>query len=339
MVKIKYRYIVGTHIMFYEIEMAKEHIQSIVNAVNEVENKENITVDLFFNLSEYFERVNANQITHPQLKDKFNELVKMVEETGATVNPTIYDDFDPISMVDYRRDLNYNGCKNHDYVIWGETDCLLPKEMFTTLESIKEYANSQDIHRYVTTFAVRKMWDDSWKPLEHVDFEDARFYELSEPEAFTEQSSIRYTMSIDEMNEINSRAKDIDVRITQQPQFDGSGLVLSSDLIKNGVNVPHCIFGHLVDDTSIMSSCKQIMGEAYIQFIVKNILKVHNRNNPKKRMYALEMLSDDKSTQKKKGEWFFKIKTLVHANLGTFGKSQARFNTYKDFEKMIGRER
>ncbi len=136
MVKIKYRYIVGTHIMFYEIEMAKEHIQSIVNAVNEVENKENITVDLFFNLSEYFERVNTNQITHPQLKDKFNELVKMVEETGAAVNPTIYDDFDPISMVDYRRDLNYNGCKNHDYVIWGETDCLLPKEMFTTLESI-----------------------------------------------------------------------------------------------------------------------------------------------------------------------------------------------------------
>ena len=78
MVKIKYRYIVGTHIMFYEIEMAKEHIQSIVNAVNEVENQENITVDLFFNLSEYFERVNTNQITHPQLKDKFNELVKMV---------------------------------------------------------------------------------------------------------------------------------------------------------------------------------------------------------------------------------------------------------------------
>ena len=339
MVKIKYRYIVGTHIMFYEIDMAEDNVQSIVNVVNEVENKENITVDLFFNLSEYFERVDTDQITHSQLKDKFNELVKMVEETGATVNPTIYDDFNPISMVDYRRDLNYNGCKNHDYVIWGETDCLLPKEMFTTLESIKEYASTQGIHRYVTTFAVRKMWDDSWKPLEHVDFENARFYELSEPEAFTEQSSIRYTMSIDEMNEINSKAKDIDVRIIKEPQFDGSGLILSSDLIKNGVNVPHCIFGHLVDDTSIMYSCKQIMGEAYIQFIVKNVLKVHNRNNPKKRMYALEMLSDDKSEQKKKGDWFFKIKELVHENLGTFGKSQARFNTYKDFEKMIGRER
>ena len=193
--------------------------------------------------------------------------------------------------------------------------------------------------KYISTFGINKMWDDSWKPLEHVDFENARFYELSEPEAFTEQSSIRYTMSIDEMNEINSKAKDIDVRIIKEPQFDGSGLILSSDLIKNGVNVPHCIFGHLVDDTSIMYSCKQIMGEAYIQFIVKNILKVHNRNNPKKRMYALEMLSDDKSEQKKKGEWFFKIKELVHANLGTFGKSQARFNTYKDFEKMIGRER
>ena len=73
MVKIKYRYIVGTHIMFYEIDMAEDHVQSIVNAVNEVENKENITVDLFFNLSEYFERVDTDQITHSQLKDKFND--------------------------------------------------------------------------------------------------------------------------------------------------------------------------------------------------------------------------------------------------------------------------
>ena len=33
---------IGTHIMFYEIEMVKEHVQSIINAIETVDNKENI---------------------------------------------------------------------------------------------------------------------------------------------------------------------------------------------------------------------------------------------------------------------------------------------------------
>ena len=101
----------------------------------------------------------------------------------------------------------------------------------------------------------------------------------------------------------------MDLRILRHPQFDGSILVLSSDLLKNGVNVPRCILGHAVDDTSMMQSCRQIMGEAYFQFIVKNILKVHNRQHPKKRLYALDMNSDRSlagATHDKKGDWFYK---------------------------------
>ena len=140
------------------------------------------------------------------------------------------------------------------------------------------------------------------------------------------------------MNAINSKANEFELGILRQPQFDGSCLVLSSDLLKNGVNVPHCIMGHLVDDTSTMQSCKQIMGQNYVQFIVKNILKVHNRQHPKKRLYALDMdgersLAD--ATHDKKGDWFYKMRELVHFNLGNFGPSQARFNTYKDFEGNI----
>ena len=66
-------------------------------------------------------------------------------------------------------------------------------------------------------------------------------------------------MSIDEMNDINKKADELDLHILRHPQFDGSILVLSSDLLKNGVNVPRCILGHAVDDTSMMSSCSQIM--------------------------------------------------------------------------------
>ena len=46
-----------------------------------------------------------------------------------------------------------------------------------------------------------------------------------------------------------------DIRIIKEPQFDGSCLVISSDLLKKGVNIPHCKIGHLLDDTSMMLSC------------------------------------------------------------------------------------
>ena len=141
------------------------------------------------------------------------------------------------------------------------------------------------------------------------------------------------------MNEINDRAEQLDISILNNPQFDGSGLVLSSDLLKNGVNIPHCIMGHLVDDTSMMMSCKQIMGNQYVQFVIRNILKVHNRNHPKKRLYALDMDRSRKleevDTGSGKGEWFHKMKELVHHNLNNFGSSQNKFKSYKDFEKIM----
>ena len=326
--------------MFYEIDMVTEHVQSIINAVETVDNRENITVDLFYNISEYFEKINTEETTKDELIDKFLGLVTSLENTGCNATYEIYQDNDkPVTMVDYRRDLNYHGCVDNDYVIWGESDALLPKEAFSTLDSLKEYTNQNNIHRYVVTFALRKMWDDSWKVLEHNDFTDAPFYELDDPKATTEQSSIRYTMSIDEMNDINQKSDELDIRILKQPQFDGSILVLSSDLLKNGVNVPRCILGHAVDDTSMMNSCKQIMGDLYVQFVIKNILKVHNRNHPNKRNYCLQMEGDRVCTQEKgpnqRGDWYENLKYLANVNLSTFGKSQERFNTYEDFNKVM----
>ena len=138
---------------------------------------------------------------------------------------------------------------------------------------------------------------------------------------------------------INQRCDELDVRVLKEPQFDGSILVLSSDLLKNGVNVPRCILGHAVDDTSMMYSCRQIMGEAYVQFTVKNILKVHNRNHPEKRNYCLQMEGDRICTQEKgpnqRGGWYENLKYLANVNLSTFGKFQDRFNTYEDFKNIM----
>ena len=194
------------------------------------------------------------------------------------------------------------------------------------------------------------MWDDTWKDLEHSDFTDLPYYPLdgTNPEAFTEPHQCRYTMNIDEMNGINAKSKDeFDIRIIRKPQFDGSGLILSSDLIQNGVNIPHCIIGHAVDDTSMMYSCEKLLGENYVQFIIKNILKVHNRIHPRKRMYikgedSSLTLEDNKkdintlvSLRREKNDWYNKLKNLCHFNIAKYGKYQDRFFTYKDFHKKF----
>ena len=60
MIELKNKYI-GTHVMFYEIDIINEHVQSINNEVETVSNKQNVTVDLFFNISEYFEKLILNK--------------------------------------------------------------------------------------------------------------------------------------------------------------------------------------------------------------------------------------------------------------------------------------
>ena len=83
--KIQNKYIIGTHIMFYEIDMVTEHVQSIINAVETVDNRENITVDLFYNISEYFEKINTEEASKDKLIDKFMSLVTSLENTGCNV--------------------------------------------------------------------------------------------------------------------------------------------------------------------------------------------------------------------------------------------------------------
>jgi hypothetical protein len=334
---INNKYIIGTHIMFYEIEMIREQTESLVNAIATVDNPENITIDYFFNMSEYFEKIDRSQISEQRLIELFHDEINKLQATGCNVTYTIYSELAPITMVDYRRDLNYFNCTKYDYVIWGESDCLLPKEMFMALEQIKSYANEAGINKFVTTFAIRKMWDDQWKDLEHPEFTNAPYYE--DERAFLYPHSIRYTMSNDEMNELNAKSESFDVRVINRPKFDGSCLILSSDLLKNGINIPHCMIGHLHEDTSMMVACQHMMGQNYIQFVVKNILKVHNRNHPKKRLYALDMDSNaplsDFSKGGKKGKWFDKMRKLVDFNIGNYGPSQAKFNTYTNFENKM----
>ena len=333
---LKSKYAIGCHVMFYEIEILDEYLNSVKKAVEIVQNPENIIVELFFNISEFFEEIDTETTTKKELIKKFNSKCSEMSKLGVLVKSQVYDQNKPYCIADYRRDFNYKWCNVVDYLVWGESDCLLPREFFHVLEGVKEYANSQEIYRYTLTFALRKMWDESWRVLEHPEFTNKPYYSMDTPEdtklAESSPWSIRYTMNQKEMDEVNAKTTDLDVEMIAYPKFDGSGLVISSDLLRTGANIPPAVYMN-GDDSSFLESCRLHMGENYRQYVIRNILKVHNRNHPNKRHYV-KGEDQSKNTHFKRAtkNWYKEFNNVSKGNLNKLYYSQEPFNK-KDFKK------
>ena len=82
MTKLNKKYVIGTHIMFFEIEMYKDFIDGLINLLETVENKENITIDLCFNMNEILEKIDKKQIDEGQLLGAFYSGTKKLEGCG-----------------------------------------------------------------------------------------------------------------------------------------------------------------------------------------------------------------------------------------------------------------
>ena len=83
MSKLNKKYVIGTHIMWFEIEMYKDFIDGLVNLLETVENKENVTIDLCLNLSQNLEKIDYNQITDSDILEKFKKGVWELTELGC----------------------------------------------------------------------------------------------------------------------------------------------------------------------------------------------------------------------------------------------------------------
>ena len=322
--KLNNKYIIGCHVMFYEIEIVEEYLNSVHLALENIENKENVKVEMMWNMSQYFEDCESGEKLF-EIKQRINDL-----ENKYGFTSLFYEQNDkPYTMADYRRELN-NQCDDFDYVIWGESDCLMPRQMFGILEQLMEHSKSNNINRFITTFGIRKMWDDSWTILEHPKFTDKPYFSMDTPEdtklAESSPWSIRYTMSHEEMDEVNSETKELDVQMIKYPKFDGSGLVISSDLLRTGANIPPAVFMN-GDDSAFLESCNLHMGSNYRQYVIKNILKVHNRNHPNKRNYVKDE-DQTKNTHFKRStrNWYKEYNLVSKGNLMKLFNSQEPFN-------------
>ena len=118
--------------------------------------------------------------------------------------------------------------------------------------------------------------------------------------------------SIDEMNQFNDSVEDLDVRVTNKHKFNGCGLVISSEVIKAGVNIPKSVF-FVHEDTAFMLMTQKVLGNIP-QYHFKNILVVHNRNHPNKRKYIQGEAGDTLNEKRRSNEWYIKANSFSEQN-------------------------
>jgi hypothetical protein len=316
--------------MFFEIEMFKDFVDGMVNLLETVENKENVTVDLCFNLSQKLEKIDTDKIDTTTLITKFEAGVTRISDLGVKVESRIHSGYDFYFHADYRRDLNYNYCKKVDYVMWGETDSFFPKEAFDVIETLSEYTRKQNIHRYLLSFSDRKMWDSSWDPLVHTDYEKLEF--IDDEDGHLNPNQAKSQLSIEKMNKINAKAKEFDFTYINKPKISGACLVLSADLIKFGVNIPSCLIYN--DDEGLSIMCEKLLGQNFIQYVCKNVLHVHARRHPQKRCYVADE-DNPHAFINKKVDNFQKFLQLSKKNIQTLIGGTDKFYEYDDFQKEL----
>jgi|TARA_Y100000992_G_scaffold135372_1_gene89463 hypothetical protein len=318
--KINNKFAIGCLIQWYEIELIEEYLQSVKNAIDIIDNKENIVIDLYFNCSQALEKTDEEQITISEIKDKYYELLNKLfgydEDTNSLVgcdyniSSVIDENFDGLyTIANYRRDFNDEYCTKTDVLMWGETDALIPRQTFQILDSLHGSVKDKT-PKYVGFFSTCKMWDESWLPIEHNEFTDKPFVDGDTENWW----SLRYNMNIDEMNSFNDKVEKLDIRVINQYKFNGCGLVMSSDVVKSGVNIPNSSF-FIHEDTAFMLQLQRLFGGEIPQYVIKNILLVHNRKHTKKRSYVKgEMKSDDVSGGRLRHDWYKKASDMSHHN-------------------------
>ncbi len=330
MTKLTKRYVIGTHVMWFEIEMYNDFINGMVNLLETVENKENVTIDLCFNMLQHFEKIDTDKIKKHELLIKFKKGVAVLENMGYIVNQEIKDGDEFYFHADYRRDLNYNYCKKVDYVMWGETDSFFPREAFDVIETLAGYTEQQNIHKYLLSFSDRKMWDSSWDQLVHVDYRDHVF--IDDENGHLHPKQAKSPMAIDLMNEINAKANEFEFGAITYPKISGACLVLSSDLIKFGVNIPSCLLYN--DDEGLSIMCQKLLGKSYLQFVSSNVLHVHARRHPKKRMYVKDE-DNPHSFIDKKNNSFQQFLKLSKENIQVLATGQGKFKEYNHLKQIL----
>ena len=302
----KTKFAIGCFVQWYEIDIIQEYVDSLADAIRAYDGP--IDVDMTLSMGQWLEKTTLTEEEMDALELRIYSMFHELQRIRDGVLVMVRSSVSKYSIADYRRDFNTKFCEHDDVLVWGESDMLVPKQMFTALDMLHQ--QQKDVTpKYLATFGICKMWDESWKQLEHTEFTDKPFIEGDTKNWW----SIPYTMTKHEMNSFNDNVDDLDLRVINPHKFNGCGLVISSEVIKSGVNIPKSVF-FIHEDTAFMLMTNKILG-AIPQYHFKNILLVHNRKHPKKRMYIRdEEQIDDLDAKRKSHNWYIKANKMCEQN-------------------------
>ncbi len=303
----------GCLVQWYEVDMFEEYLDSLTKSIV---TKEKVLIDMCLVTNQDLEKVSDEVDMLTYIMEKYVRVCNQYKLQGYQIKYEVRDDL--YTIADYRRDFNEKYCELADILFWGESDMLVPSQAMETILSLHEAVKEQT-PKWVGFFSTCKMWDDSWKPLEHPKLTDLP----RDPHAWY---GTRCYMDYDKMEEINSDVESPHIESTYNYKFNGCGLVMSSEIIKSGVNIPKSVF-FTQEDTAFMNKMLTIFGNNQIPlYIVKNILLVHNREHPRKRKYVVSEDGKDINEQRKSNDWYPKASEYSKYNAYNFMKQT---KTYK----------
>ena len=329
---MKTKFAIGCLVQWYEVEIVEEYISSLEAAIEILEKPESIVIDICWNLSQSLEKIDTDKRSLHEIEAKLGMMSSRIRNY-TRVKETFYkDDKHPYTIADYRRDFNDKYCTEVDVLMWGETDSLIPKQTFLILDNLHQTITQNGNSKYLAFFGTCKMWDDSWKPIEHNDFTD-KLHSDSRDDWW----SVNYTTNIEEMNAINDKVDELDVRIVSPHKFNGCGLVISSEVIKSGVNIPRSSF-FIHEDTAFMMMTNRVLGDIP-QYVIKNILLVHNRKRLDKRKYIKGEDGNTVAEMRRSTDWYTLANKMCEQNyLNLFNPNYKSF-TWDDVLKKLDRDR
>lgn len=257
------------HHMWYETSMIDECWHSVLNAIKAAPGVD-VKIKICFNFQTYIEKPDVGNVRKMLEKHQNHPLFK---DYGVEV--TIKDDTHPFyNIADWRREVYDPEAK---YTVWGESDTILPKDIFAILDKI------EIDQPHVLTFAGRPMWDNTWdvvthekllgysKPCQCDPHKDDCIELLEAPWKYKDYITQK------ELDKFNDESGDI--KIQQVPhKIDGSTVCLSG-----GIETPFIAPGmHFVREDTCLEYYLKIKNIP--QVCVTTRLKGHNYKHPHKRV-------------------------------------------------------
>ena len=302
------KFAIGCLVQWYECDIINEYIDTLKRAIDSYEGE--VIVDITICVNQQLEKAENSEI--------LRECIRKINDSCSPFKLNF--EYGIYTIADYRREFNDKYSKLVDVLFWGESDMLVPSQAIASILLLQD-AVKDTTPKWIGFFATCKMWDDSWKVLEHPKLTNLE----RDPYAWY---GTRSYMDYSKMEEINLDVESPQIETTNNYKFNGCGLIMSSELINSGVNIPaSCFFTH--EDTALMNKMLLMFNKEVPMYIFKNILLVHNREHPNKRKYIAEEIGKDINEQRKSNEWYKVASEMSKHNAYNFMKQTKTFK-WKD---------